>query len=290
MSGDFLAGMAAASRARVAEAMAQLPERELLARAAASPLPPRLRLSPSGFDVIAEVKLRSPAVGALKGADENIAARAGAYARAGAAAVSVLTEPSRFDGSLQHLCEASAALGGRAPAMRKDFIVAPYQVMEARLAGAGGVLAILRMIPLAETEALLEMAARLRLFVLLEAFDAEDLALASRLLATHGAAATAVDAPLLVGINCRDLVTLQVVPGRLEALAAQLPAAAPKVAESGLETAADAARLARAGYTLALVGSALMRAATPATLLDEMLRAGRAAAGVASAAVAGGRA
>jgi indole-3-glycerol phosphate synthase len=278
MSGDFLAAMASSSEARVAAARAQAPEPELLARALASPVPPRLRLSPAGFDIIAEVKLRSPAAGVLQGGDEDVAARACAYAAGGAAAVSVLTEPSRFDGSLQHLQQVTRALARSAPAMRKDFLVEPYQVIEARCAGAGGVLAILRMIPVDATRALLDMAARLGLFVLLEAFDAADIELATQLLDTHGAAARAAAAPLLVGINCRDLVTLQVVPGRLETLARQLPPQAPRVAESGLESAADAARLAGAGYTLALVGSALMRAAAPEHLLGDMLRAGRAAA------------
>ena len=81
--------------------------------------------------------------------------------------------------------------------------------------------------------------------------------------------------PLLVGINSRDLVTLKVVPGRLEELAAKLPADVPRVAESGVADAADAARLARAGYQLALVGSALMTAEDPAVLLAAMLAAGR---------------
>jgi indole-3-glycerol phosphate synthase len=279
MSGDFLADMAASSRARAEAARVAVPEAELLARALDMAPAPRLRLSPQGFDLIAEVKLRSPALGVLASgaANADVAARAGIYADAGAAAVSVLTEPSRFDGTLQHLQQASAALQQRAPAMRKDFVVDPYQLIEARIAGAGGVLAILRMIPLDGTRALLEMAARLQLFVLLEAFDAADIELAQQLLASHGTAARAAQAPLLIGINCRDLVTLQVVPGRLEQLARMLPRAAPRVAESGLESAADAARLAAAGYSMALVGGALMRSPSPALLLGEMLLAGRGA-------------
>jgi indole-3-glycerol phosphate synthase len=275
MSGDFLQNMAASSRARVVAARAALPQDELLARALASPQPPRLKLSPLGFDLIAEVKLRSPAVGALQGPTENVTSRVSEYAAAGAAAVSVLTEPTRFDGSLQHLELAVAALAGRVPAMRKDFIVDPYQIMEARVAGAGGVLAILRMLPLADTVALVECATRLGLFVLLEAFDEEDLALAARLLTTHQAPAQQAAAPLLVGVNCRDLTSLQVVPGLLEKLASSMPAQAPRVAESGVETAADAARLAAAGYSIALVGSALMKSTQPAILLREMLGGGR---------------
>jgi len=273
MSEDFLAAMARASRERVAHASERQSMRELQAQAAALPAPPALRLSENGFDLIAEVKLRSPAAGQLKQASEDIGARVGAYADAGAAAISVLTEPSRFDGELSHVTQAAHGLAGRIPVMRKDFLVDAYQVYEARLAGAGGVLVILRMLSRAENEALIEAAAKLGLFTLLEAFDAADLKLAGEL-----ADAYAGRGALLVGVNCRDLVTLKVVPGRLEALAPLLPRHVPRVAESGVATAADAARVAARGYELALVGSALMQAADPLALAAEMLQAGRSAA------------
>jgi indole-3-glycerol phosphate synthase len=275
MSGDFLAGMAASSRARVAAARRELTDAQLEARVAAlATPPPRLVLSREGFDVIAEVKLRSPAVGSLAQDDSGVTARVVDYARAGAVAVSVLTEPERFDGSLQHLRLAAQALAaaGVVPAMRKDFLVDPYQVLEARLAGAGGVLVILRMLTRAELQALIAAAARLSLFVLLEAFDEADIALGAELIAAAPAAAQ-----LLLGVNSRDLVTLKVVPGRLEQLAPRLPRGVPRVAESGVADAADAARLAAAGYELALIGSALMTAPDPARLLGDMLAAGRAA-------------
>jgi indole-3-glycerol phosphate synthase len=275
MSADFLATMAEGSRARVAAARREHSEAELWRWAEASPPPPPLWLSPQGFDVIAEVKLRSPAVGQLKDGDEDVAARVTGYARAGAAAVSVLTEPERFEGSLDHLEQAARALraAGGVPAMRKDFLVAPYQVAEARLAGAGGILVIVRMLARPELDALIEAAARLGLFVLIETFDEADIRVAAQLLAAHGGKGV----PLLLGVNSRDLVTLKVVPGRLEALLAKLPAGVPRVAESGVADAADAARLARAGYELALVGSALMSAADPAALLAQMIAAGRGA-------------
>ncbi|HNR21880.1 MAG TPA: hypothetical protein PKL49_02525 [Steroidobacteraceae bacterium] len=271
---DFLATMAAASRARVHAALAACPLDAMAARARNSPPPPPLVLSPGRFDIIAEMKLRSPAAGALRAASaDDIAARVRDYARAGAAAVSVLTEPSRFDGALEHLAQAAHALApARVPAMRKDFLVDPYQVMEARVAGAGGVLVILRMLPRTDIEALLAAAASLELFALLEAFDEADIELAHEL-ARHAGGR------LLVGLNCRDLATLQVVPGRLEALAPRLPAHLPRVAESGLDSAQDAARIAAAGYDLALVGSALMKRDAPGTLLADMLAAGRAARG-----------
>jgi len=272
---DFLGGMAASSRARSQAAESRVPVRELRARIADLPAPPRLSLSK--FDLIAEVKLRSPAIGLLKAAaDEDVGARVASYARAGAAAVSILTEPSRFDGSLEDLALGSRALQPLAvPAMRKDFLVDSYQVLEGRAAGAGGVLAILRMLPRAELERMIDAALELDMFVLLETFDLPDIELAHAL----------VDARrmhrelLMVGVNSRDLMSLKVVPGRLDELAAALPAQVKRVAESGVATAADAARLAAAGYDVALVGSALMSAADPAALARAMLADARVAVG-----------
>jgi len=143
VSGAFLDEMADASRERVRAAKLTRSEAALEVVARQTPAPPPLRLERCGFDLIAEVKLRSPAAGRLGQQGEDVAARVTAYARAGAAAISVLTEPSRFDGSLEHLASATRALAPHAvPAMRKDFLVDPYQVLEARAAGAGGVLVI----------------------------------------------------------------------------------------------------------------------------------------------------
>ena len=269
---DFLAQMAAGSRERVQAARAACPQAELLARALDTPAPPLLRLQQGGFDLIAELKLRSPAAGLLKGPGESVAARVTAYARAGAAAVSILTEPSRFDGDLEHLRQAARALAPAGiPAMRKDFLVDDYQVIEARAAGAGGVLAILRMLSEPELESLIREARALALFVLLEAFDERDL---ERL---HGVLDRLGGEGLLAGVNSRDLVTLQVVPSRLEQLARYLPTGIPRVAESGVGSPEDARRVAAAGYDLALVGSALMSGDDPAVLASAMLSAARAA-------------
>ena len=273
MSADSLNDMARSSRVRSAAAQAEAPERELRARIADLPATPVLKLG--AFDLIAEVKLRSPAVGLLKPAnDGEVGARVGTYANAGAAAVSILTEPSRFDGSLADLAAGAGALAPLdVPAMRKDFLVDAYQVLEGRLAGAGGVLAIIRMLTRKDLEQLIDAALELQMFVLLEAFDTPDIELAHAL----------VDSRrdhhhlLLVGVNSRDLTTLKVVPGRLDALAPQLPTAVKRVAESGVATAEDAARMAACGYDLALVGSALMSAADPALLARAMLAQGRAA-------------
>jgi indole-3-glycerol phosphate synthase len=266
MSG-FLDEMARSSAQRVAQAAQREPLGALERRARDTPAGPPLRLSPGGFDVIAELKLRSPAAGKLSDTGQDWLARVAAYARGGAAAVSVLTEPSRFDGSLTHLRQAAAALKPLGiPAMRKDFIVDPYQVLEARASGAGGVLVILRMLPRERIGELLEVAALHDLFVLLEAFDAADLELARELLDTRRSRKDL----LLVGVNCRDLQSLEVAPNRFAELALRLPAGWPAVAESGVATGADARRMRRLGYRLALIGTALMSREDPAALLKEI--------------------
>jgi len=293
---DFLEQMAAGSRERLAEARRSLSEAALLQRAHALPAAPRLTANPARFDLIAELKLRSPALGQLESGEKDVAGRVTAYARAGAAAVSVLTEPSRFDGSMAHLESATKSLAPlNVPAMRKDFLVDPYQVIEARVAGAGGVLVIIRMLPRAGIEEMLDCARRLGLFVLLEAFDEADIEVMHDILGTAGARAVdgrrvdaqtvdaqsadgraaAGNAPVLAGLNCRDLATLQIVPKRLIELAHLLPTHVPRVAESGVVSAQDAARVAGAGYEFALVGSALMQGGDPHALAAAMLKAGR---------------
>jgi indole-3-glycerol phosphate synthase len=204
--------------------------------------------------------------------DDALEQRVAAYARGGAAAVSVLTEPDRFDGSLEHLRRAVAVLDPLGvPAMRKDFLVAPYQLYEARAAGAGGALLIVRMLSEAVLEEMLDVAAELGLWILLEAFDEADIAVMNALVARRN-----TQQGLLLGVNSRDLQTLQVVPERLLTMAGLLPAHLPRVAESGVGNAADAAAMARAGWTLALVGTALMSATAGAEpLAQAMLAAAR---------------
>jgi indole-3-glycerol phosphate synthase len=166
------------------------------------------------------------------------------------------------------------------PAMRKDFLVDPYQLHEARAHGAGGALLIVTMLDRARLLELIDCAAELGLFVLLETFDAADVAVAHELCVRWRGAAS----DCLVGVNSRNLQTLQVVPARLEELAPALPRGFPRVAESGLAVPADAARLARAGYDLALVGTALMTSHDPGALAGAMIAAGRSAASTARAA------
>lgn len=267
----FLDEMARSSAARVVaakrlESLANL-ERRAAAAAPAAPL----SLSPAGFDVIAELKLRSPAAGQLGEHTDDWRARVAAYARGGAAAVSVLTEPSRFDGTLEHLREVSRVLAPLGvPAMRKDFLVDPYQVVEARAAGAGGVLVIVRMLSRAQITDLLDQAAALGLFVLLEAFDAADLESAREVLGRRSA-----EERILVGINSRDLQSLKVVQRRFTELAPLLPRQLPCVAESGVSSAADARTMRALGYRLALIGTALMGRDDPGVLLAEILDAAR---------------
>jgi len=222
--------------------------------------------------------LRSPAAGVLGDESQDWLGRVVSYARGGAAAVSVLTEPSRFDGSLEHLRRAAAALAPLGvPAMRKDFLVDPYQVLEARAAGAGGVLVILRMLPRRRIEELLDVAAEHGLFVLLEAFDEADLELARDLTASRAQADGSKQAgpPLLVGVNSRDLQTLNVRQERFAALAPRLPEGLVAVAESGVASAADARHMRELGYGAALIGTALMARADPGELLREIIDATR---------------
>jgi indole-3-glycerol phosphate synthase len=268
----FLERMADASRARVQAARELESEAALERRARATPTPPALALGT--FDVIAELKLRSPAAGGLAAGDFDRGAQLASYAAGGAAAVSVLTEPTEFKGELAHLVDAAKLLApaGR-PVMRKDFLTDPYQVLEARAAGAGGVLVIVTMLDDATVRALVDTARDLGLFVLLEAFDRADL----ERLAPFDEPARG-GPPLLAGVNCRDLRDLNVRFDRFAELAPHLPRHLPTVAESGVGGVADVRSVAAAGYRLALVGSSLMRAVDPAAALAALIAAGRAAA------------
>jgi len=271
MSG-LLTEMSQSSLARLERARVQESERELWARASDAAPAPRLKLCAEGFDIIAECKLHSPSMGDLSAHTTNVIERVQSYAQGGACAVSVLTEPSRFGGELAHLEQASAALRGLSvPTMRKDFLLDPYQVMEARAAGAGGVLVIVRMLDRSRITALLDCAAMLKMFVLLEAFDAGDLAAAREVLAPR----KAHDEQVLVGLNCRDLDTLAIDLVRLEELAEELPSGYAHVAESGVVSMEDVKTVVDTGYRLALVGTTLMSSADPRNLLGQMLATGR---------------
>jgi indole-3-glycerol phosphate synthase len=280
----LLTDMQSSSHARVSEARARCSEAQLRAMARDTPPPPRLSRAAAGFDVIAELKLRSPSMGNLASQTADPLARLESYARGGAAAISVLTEPERFDGSLGHLAIAARRLQAfDVPVMRKDFLVDPYQVVEARVHGAAGVLLIVRLVDRARLIEMLDCAAELELFVLLEAFDAGDLAVATGIAAGRGSDRGDV----LIGLNCRDLETLAIDFERFARLRAELPARWPAVAESGVVEPADAARVAGLGYRYALVGTSLMQRPDPESAVAELLAAGRAACGSGVRAVPG---
>ena len=261
---DFLQAMAALSGERAAAVNLDK----------AADIKPVVPLRLGQFDVIAELKDHSPSEGELATKDSDRKVQAQRYVTGGACAISVLTEPSRFAGSLAHLEEVVAAVPN-APVMRKDFLVEPIQVMESRQAGASGVLLIATMLSDDKLDDMLECAFEHDMFVLLETFDADDLQRTSTLLKSSANQYRAERGQLLVGVNTRNLRTLEVDSGRLEQLSALLPNA-KCVAESGLQTAGDTATAASMGYHLGLVGSALMRSDDPAALVAEMRAAGSA--------------
>jgi indole-3-glycerol phosphate synthase len=237
-----------------------------MAASAKDPVP--LNLSAHGFDLIAEAKLVSPSQGVLDSSSDatgRVVELAAAYASAGSVAISVLTEPSRFGGHLDHL-EAASKLD--VPVMRKDFLVDPIQVIEARASGASGVLLIARMAGGALLEEMTDLALEQGMFVLLEVFDREDIERGS----------VVFDRSILLGVNTRDLSTLEVDSNRLADLITELPDHLPLVAESGVTAAVDAVNAVRLGYDVALVGTGLVSSTDPGGLAASMLEAGRSAA------------
>lgn len=267
---SFLDRMAQSSRDRAKAARRRESIGALSSVADASPEPLPLKLA--GFDLIAELKLRSPAVGGLIDQTFDPSRQLQAYASGGAAAVSVLTEPEEFKGELAHLKDAAALLRPfSCPVMRKDFLVDPYQVIEARANGASGVLLIVAMLSDAELDELLAAANQQGLFVLLEAFDTDDL---ERL---AGLKFSASGTQILIGVNSRNLKTLAVDFNRFARLADQIRDDLPAVAESGIENTGDIEMIAKLGFRLALVGSALMRDEDVENTAAGFIAAGRAA-------------
>ena len=265
---DFLQQMADSSAARAAAAAAHFPDTALDK--------PAYELQLSDFDLIAEIKNKSPAEGQLDSGSTNRTERARQYAEGGAAAISVLTEPDRFAGDLSHLREVVEVMSDvRIPAMRKDFLVATNQVLEAKAAGASGVLLIATILNDKQMANMLDCAFEHDLFVLLESFSEEDLQRTLKLLDQSAVGDEVERNKFLIGVNTRDLRTLEVDPNRLEAFSRAIPGDVVSVAESGQRNADDAARVAGWGYNMTLVGTALMRAEQPQTLIADMLQAGR---------------
>ena len=256
---DLLATIVAAGR-RIVEVRKEHVSEAALEKAAAGRKPSAARFLRALRDgasprVIAECKRRSPSRGILR-QDYRPAEHAKAYADAGAAAISVLTEPTFFDGSLAHLQEVRTAVG--VPLLRKDFIVERYQILEAVASGADAILLIAGALEPGSLEALLAHAAEAGVAALVEVHDAGELRMAA------GAGAT------IIGVNSRNLRTLAVEPDVHDRLAPLMPKGAVAVAESGLREPADLQRLERVGYHAFLVGERLITEPDPGVALSAL--------------------
>lgn len=244
--GEIVAGV----RADLAVRQAETSEADLRAALADvdPPRDPMPHFRGAASSVIAEVKRRSPSKGALADIPDP-AVLAGAYERGGAAAISVLTEQRRFGGSLADLRAVRAAVD--VPILRKDFIVEPYQLLEARAAGADLALLIVAALDDDRLRSLHEYAGELGLTVLVEVHDEAE---------TERAVALGAE---LVGVNARNLKTLQIDTDTFGRLAPLVPDDRVKVAESGIFTAADVARFVGEGARAVLVGEALVKEGDP---------------------------
>ncbi len=239
-----------AAHARAEAALPSWPE--LRARAADRAAPPSFAEALRGpsLAVIAEVKRASPSKGTIAPGLDAVA-QATAYAAGGAAAISVLTEPAHFGGTLADLAAVADAV--RIPALRKDFLVHPVQLWEARAHGAAAVLLIARALSPDALDALHEEAAAAGLEVLVEVRDERELARALDIGAR------------VIGVNNRDLETLVIDPATAPRLVRLVPADRIAVAESGMAVPGDAAAAQAAGADALLIGSAISAAADPAT-------------------------
>ena len=250
----------AATRSRVSTAASREPRQAIERRA--------LDRSPDGaafvaalsrtdrVNVIAECKRRSPSRGVLRAAYEPVDI-AVAYERGGAAAISVLTEPGFFDGSLQHLEAVRAAVG--VPLLRKDFVVDEYQLLEARASGADAVLLIVSALDDGTLKQLAGAAEALGLAALVEVHSADE---CDRALACGAR---------LIGVNNRNLRTLQVDLEASHTIARRIPAGVVAVSESGLKTPADLRTLTALGYKAFLIGERFMSARDPGAALTDLL-------------------
>jgi indole-3-glycerol phosphate synthase len=241
----------ASTRRLVDERRARVPEVELERAARARndfrPFRDALVAGP-GLSLIAEHKRRSPSAGTIR-EDLELEDVVRAYERGGASALSILTEPASFGGSLEDLRRARAVTG--LPLLRKDFIVDPYQLVEATAAGADAILLIVAALEPHELSALHERAAELGLAALVEVHNARELDIAAEAAAQ------------IIGINNRDLTTLEVDIRTTPRLAPLVPRGSVIVAESGFTERSELGELADAGVDAVLVGEALMRAADP---------------------------
>jgi indole-3-glycerol phosphate synthase len=231
----------------------------LLERRAAAHTPRGFEAALRGADpaIIAELKKASPSRGLIR-PDFDPAALARSLQAAGAAALSVLTDEKFFQGSLANLTLASAATS--IPCLRKDFILDPFQILEARAASADAILLIVAALSDSELKTLRDEALRMSLDVLCEVHDRAELDRAAALGFT------------VIGVNSRNLHTMQVQPRTQLELAEWLPRTAVHVAESGIRTAADISQMRSAGYHAFLIGESLMGQPDPAAALATLLQ------------------
>ncbi|HXE89846.1 MAG TPA: indole-3-glycerol phosphate synthase TrpC [Terriglobales bacterium] len=257
----------ARTRERVADAKRTADRAELERRAAAhTPRGFRQALerdAAKGAAVIAEIKRASPSRGLIRGSFQ-VATLAWQLTHGGATALSVLTDEEFFQGSLADLSEASAA--SPLPCLRKDFIVDEFQVVEARAFAADAVLLIVAALSDRDLRALTAKSREMGLDVLCEVHDEREL---------ERALASGCD---LIGVNSRDLKTFQVDLGTALRLGPSIPANVVRVAESGIQSGADIARLRDAGYRAFLIGESLMREDAPGDALARLLAEARAGA------------
>jgi len=260
---DKLTEIMAHKRREVAPLLRPVYAEELAAINRRLPRPPSflsaLRRPDGKLAIISEIKRRSPSAGAIK-ANASAVQQARQYRAAGAAALSILTDTEFFGGSLADLIEVTADFAQTPPAvpcLRKDFMVHPIQVLQAREAGASAILIIVRALDDNEITALHQAATAAGLDTLFEIHNEEEL----RRAVQHGAK--------IIGVNNRDLAIFKTDLGLSERLIPQFPQDVVAVSESGFSTAADAARARACGAHALLVGEALMKAPDPAKLIQE---------------------
>ncbi|MDB6093332.1 MAG: indole-3-glycerol-phosphate synthase [Verrucomicrobia bacterium] len=261
---DKLTEIMAWKRREIAPLLRPVTEAELARLDASLPRPPSfaagLRRSDGRLAVIAEIKRRSPSAGDIKAGASSLE-QARRYQAAGADALSILTDEKYFGGTLDDLRGVTAHFRSNAPAipcLRKDFMVHPIQVLQAREAGAGAILIIVRALTDEEIAVLATAATVAGLDALFEIHNEAEIERAAR----HGAK--------IIGVNNRDLAIFKTDLALSERLIPKFPPGVIAVSESGIATAADAARVRAAGAQAVLVGEALMRSADPSALVAEL--------------------